>query len=449
MLAPEQNVCGKSSCVRPGARTPCLRPMRRVFMVLAALLFPCSPGGAATDAWAVLPGWIEAEFEKAGDSGVTPFFNYWGVFQGNPVGGLSQEVASTHELLFGATFDMEKLLGWKGASFLISGADASGRNLSSAIGNSFTVSQAYATTTGMFCEMYCAQKLFGDIVEFRVGRMASADQFCVLPAFGLQVTGGVNASPASLFLNSNFTSLPNATWAATLRVNPTPVTYAVSGIFQATNRLGQIAYHGLDFSIRPDDAVLLLAETGWTPTFGGVPAPDGKTPSVPQESGLPGLYKFGAYFSTLPYEKFLGGVEDSTYGFYFIAQQTLWQSAKNADHNFAVWGGITCSPQYQVAQMPVMGFGGTIWQGIIPGRDQDQFLCTWLTGGFSGAYADSVASGGGGERPTAETVFDVSYILNLTKNIFIQPDIQYIIRPNGLGTTANALVIGAQVGCSF
>lgn len=399
------------------------------------------------------PNWLEAEFGKAGDKGVTPFFSYWGIFQGNPVGGLTQEVAYAHEMLFGATFDMEKLLDWKGASFKISGSANSGRNLSTSIGNVFNTAESYVCPTGMFYEMYYAQKLFNDLLEFRAGRMVAADQFCVLPAFGLQVNGGIDGNPTSLFLNSNFTSSPNATWGATVKINPTPIVYAAAGIYQATNRLGKVAYHGLDFSIRPDDGILMFAETGWSPTFGAKPADathdkDGKKTSVPAETGLSGTYKFGGYFSTFPYAGFLGGGQQNTYGFYLIGQQTVWQSAKNANHNLALWAGITYSPQYQVAQMPVMGFGGTVWQGIIPTRDQDQFLCTWMTGAFSSAYADSQAKGGFA-RPTAETVFDVSYIINLTPTVFIQPDIQYIIQPNGVGTTPNALVIGAQFGCNF
>ena len=427
--------------------------MRRFPLIVAGLLASCSLIRGATQEWAAFPNWLEAEFDKAGDHGVTPFFSYWGIFQGNPVGGLSQEVAYTHEMLFGATFDMEKLVGWKGGSFKISGSANSGRNLSESIGNVFDVSESYVTPTGMFYEMYYAQKLFNDFLELRVGRMVAADQFCVLPAFGMQVSGGIDGNPTSIFLNSNFTSSPNATWGATVKINPSPLVYAASGIYQATNRLGKVAYHGLDFSMRQDDGILMFAETGWTPTFAATPAStthdkDGKKTVVPADAGLPGMYKFGGYFSTFPYSGFLGGSEQNTYGFYLIAQQTVWQSEKNADHNFAVWGGVTYSPQYQVAQMPVMGFGGTIWQGMIPGRDEDQFLCTWMTGAFSSDYADSVAITGSA-KPTAETVFDVSYIIHLTENVFIQPDIQYIIQPNGVGTTPNALVIGAQFGCNF
>ncbi|MEI6032667.1 MAG: carbohydrate porin [Verrucomicrobiae bacterium] len=428
--------------------------LRRFFQGVAGLFLSCCLSQAAPSDLAAFPNWIEAEFDKAGDHGVTPFFNYWGVFQGNPVGGLSQEVAYTHEILFGATLDMEKLVGWKGASFKISGADATGTNLSTAIGNVFNTSESYVTPTGLFYEMFYDQKLFNNFLEFRIGRMAAADEFCTLPAFGLQVNGGIDGNPTSIFLNSKFTSSPNAVWGAMVKINPSPIFYAASGIYQATDRIGVIGYHGLDFSIRPGDSFLMLAETGWSPTFGGSPAgtahdKDGKKSVVPAEAGLPGIYKFGGYFSNFPFSSYAGGpVQQNTYGFYLMGQQTVWQSAQNANHNLALWAGVTYSPQYQVAQMPVMGFGGTVWQGLIPGRDQDQFLCTWMTGAFSSTYADSIASSGAA-RPSAETVFDISYIINLTPNVFIQPDIQYIIQPNGLGTTPNALVIGAQFGCNF
>jgi porin len=402
--------------------------------------------------WAAFPNWIESEFGKAADRGVTPFFNYWGMFQGNPVGGVTQDVAYAHEMLFGATFDMDKLVGWKGASFKISGSANSGRNLSETIGNVFNTAESYVTPTGMFYEAYYEQTLFDDYVEFRIGRMVAADVFCVLPAFGLQASGGIDGNPTSLFLNSKFTSSPNATWGATLKINPSPVVYAASGIYQATDRNGLVAYHGLDFSIRPGDGILMFAETGWTPTFGAKPAgtehdKDGKTVAEPAQPGLSGMYKFGGYYSNFPLASDTSdAVEANTFGFYLIAQQTVWQSAKNPNHNLALWGGVTYSPQLDVAQMPLMGFGGTVWQGIIPGRDQDQFLCTWMSGALGSAFAPLPQQAG--SNPTVETVFEVSYIINLTPNVFIQPDIQYIIQPNGT-QTPGALVLGAQFGCNF
>jgi hypothetical protein len=46
-----------------------------------------------------------------------------------------------------------------------------------------------------------------------------------------------------------------------------------------------------------------------------------------------------------------------------------------------------------------------------------------------------------GGNPTAEHVLEVSYAIYLTNNYTIQPDIQYVIRPNGTDAVRNSLVI--------
>ncbi len=401
------------------------------------------------------PAWINQEFGALKDSGVRPFVTYYGVFQGNPVGGIDQSTAWSQELVFGAALDLGKLLQWQGASLVISGADAAGRNLSDDIGNIFTASQAYVTPTMMFYELYWQQSLLDDALEFRIGRLAAGDTFAALPAFGLQVNGGINGNPLSVFLNSEFTASPNATWGAYAKYAPTSDTYVSAGLYQATDRLGVTAYHGLDFSIRPSDGVLILGEIGWTPTFDQAPMPAGKdgksvTPAPSSApSGLPGTYVAGIYYSNLPEEEFLGnGTQRDSFGFYAMAQQMLWRSQANPNISFSLWGGATGNPQPEIATMPVMGFAGAIWQGLIPGRDLDQTLFSFLIGGWSRDYADAYAAQGYG-RPTAESVLEWSYLIQLTPNLTVQPDLQYVLRPGGTGNIGDALVLGIQFGASF
>lgn len=402
-----------------------------------------------------VPAWVNQEFGTLKDSGVRPFVTYYGVFQGNPVGGIDQSTAWSQELVFGAALDLDKLFKLPGASLVISGADAAGRNLSDDIGNIFTASQAYVTPTMMFYELYWQQSLFDGALEFRIGRLSSGDTFAALPAFGLQVNGGINGNPLTVFLNSEFTASPNATWAAYARYAPATDTYVSAGIYQATERLGVTAYHGLDFSIRPEDGVLLLGEIGWTPTFGQTPEPSGKdgkstaAPASGSPSGLPGIYAAGIYYSNLPEEEFTGGgTQQHSLGLYAMAQQMLWRSRANPNISFSLWGGATGNPQPEIATMPVMGFAGAIWQGLIPGRDQDQTLFSFLVGGWSSDYANAASAQGAG-RPTAESVLEWSYIVQLTPNLTIQPDIQYVLRPGGTGNIGDALVLGLQFGASF
>ena len=95
--------------------------------------------------------------------------------------------------------------------------------------------------------------LFGDKLELRFGRMTAADQFASVPAFGLQVSGGINSNPTSLFVNSPFRSSPNASWAASTKIQATNQFYVEGGIYQASQRLDNPGYHGLDFSLFMDD----------------------------------------------------------------------------------------------------------------------------------------------------------------------------------------------------
>jgi porin len=49
-----------------------------------------------------------------------------------------------------------------------------------------------------------------------------------------------------------------------------------------------------------------------------------------------------------------------------------------------------------------------------------------------------------------ETAIELTYRLYFNNNaVFLQPDVQYMIRPNGTGLIRNALVAGLQFGVNF
>jgi len=403
------------------------------------------------------PDALESEFEKEiaawktemTESGVRPFFSYWGDFLSNPVGGKSQEASWMQLLVAGGEVSLEKTIGWKGASMVISVTDAAGSNLSLPVGNVFTISQAYVMNTFALYDLFLKQRLLDGRIELNVGRFSAGQFFATMPAMGMVVSGAVNGNPTSLFLNAPYHATAGASWAAHAKVKPTEQTYAEAGVFQASPRIGNPAYHGADFSIQSGDGVLLMAEVGWTPAFDAEPQGQGdKKTVVPAEPGRKGVYSFGAYYANYTFDTFQGGTAHNAFGFYAMAQQMLWRGKANPHHHFSLWGGVTWSPQEELAQMPVMGFGGAIWQGLVPGRDLDNLLLSFYMGNFSGDYARAQAEAGAG-RPTMETVLEASYIFQLTKNLQVQPDLQWIIQPGGTGDIPNALVLGFQVGLTF
>jgi carbohydrate-selective porin OprB len=147
--------------------------------------------------------------------GVEFFVDYFGVFQGNPVGGQSQSFAYSQYLPFG--FEWKEPFGWRGGGLRVSAVSGAGRNLSGDIGNAFTVSQAWAENTLFLYQAYLVQTAFDDRLEIGIGRVAAAQFFATLPAFDMLVTGGLNAVPIALELNSSFTGIASASWFAGAR----------------------------------------------------------------------------------------------------------------------------------------------------------------------------------------------------------------------------------------
>jgi len=195
-----------------------------------------------------------------------------------------------------------------------------------------------------------------------------------------------------------------------------------------------------------------MSQIGWTPNFFAAAetrAFDESGNYSPPMEGLPGVYILGNYYSNFKFPELNGPkIQHNAYGFYAMGQQMLWRSSTDPFTNFSVWAGLTLSPQEDISQLPLMGFAGTIWQGVVSGRDRDQLLLTYLASDFSRNSTDSVV-GHGGHRPTVEHVLEAGYAIYVSGNYTVQPDIQYVVRPNGFSDIRNSLLIGIQLIASY
>jgi porin len=387
---------------------------------------------------------ISSLFQTPNPFGAEIFADYYGVFQGNPVGGLSQDFAYSQYLIFG--MKSKEPLGWRGGGFKISAVSAAGRDLSEEIGNAFTVSQAWAGNSLFFYECFITQRAFDDRLELGLGRMAASEFFGTLPAFDLLVTGGLNAIPIALGLNSPFTESSSASWAAGARWHQTEEISLTIGASQATAPLASgSSYQGLDLGFRGDEGILAVAEAGWTPNPETSRAGQGTANTA---KGLPGIYKLGAYASNRSLADYPGGSGSAPMGLYALAQQAVWEECPGAKipSRFSLFGGAVWSLPNGAAEMPWSGFFGTDWRGPFATRPADHFYTSWQIGNFGNAYAKSLGQSAAG---AFESVLNAGYIFQLSEEFSVQPDIQYIIRPGGFGQSPNALVLGLQISLSL
>jgi porin len=163
--------------------------------------------------------------------------------------------------------------------------------------------------------------------------------------------------------------------------------------------------------------------------------------------GLPGVYKLGAWYASADYDDVHFGIDatgaqvslaaDPTAtpvthrgnaGLYGVADQMIWRG-KDSSLNLFVRGGFTPSDRNLVSFYVDAGLG---LKGPLPNRPDDT-----LTFGFAYAKISSdVAAADRDVLPAVvvrdyEAVFELSYALQVAPWWTVQPDLQYIVHPNG------------------
>jgi porin len=167
--------------------------------------------------------------------GITFTMTYTGEMFANVSGGMKQGASYDGQLLPQVDVDLDKLLGWQGASFRVSMIQGHGPSLSSGwVGNIMGVSGVIAVppATRLY-NLWLEQKLFGDLLSVRAGIMNVDAEF-------------LTSETASLFMNTTFgwpgwlgVDLPGGGPAYPLsgpgvrvRVNPQiPGTYIQAAVF--------------------------------------------------------------------------------------------------------------------------------------------------------------------------------------------------------------------------
>jgi porin len=372
---------------------------------------------------------------------------------GNVSGGKRQGATYVDDWYFGATFDLDKLIGWTGGKFTVSGINRDGPSLTNDyIGSQFNAQQCYGGQNVFLYGVFLEQKLLDDKVILKLGRFSSSDDFNASPLYGYSMNNAINGDIRAVLFDTQFSAYPFSTWAASLRVNPTPQTYAQLGVFQNSDRLFSPSLNGVNWDIRDEDGVFIIGQVGWTPEFCKQvvqSATDGKTGREPELKGLPGHYWVGGSVSTWEYPQF-GTVVKATdsYGFYVHADQMVYQETPGSDQGLTAFSTYCLYPQQNISIMPWQVTLGLNYKGLFPGRDDDHTMLHVSYGEFSSDYADTVEAAGNG-RPQYEMLVEMGHRFAVTKFAYFQPDIQWIINPSGTHRIENAVVIGAQIGVIF
>jgi porin len=404
------------------------------------------------------------------EKGIDVVIQYIGETLGVAGGKLPSGTSATLEGRLDLTVntDLEKLIGWKGGKSqvrLFQIHDANGKNAASYPGSIADPSNIDAVpTTRLFTAWY--QHEFGTFASLRFGQLAADDEFLVAPTAGGLINGTFGwAAIAAGNLRSGGPAYPLATPGVRLQINATETISLLGAVFSG-DPAGPNCYttgagdpqlcnrHGTTFSL--DGGAFWLGEAQYNVN------------QSPDSEGLAGSYKLGAWYHTGTYADMHDGIDSAAgavvsqalpwdtdllhrgnWGFYGVIDQMVWRGAEASAFVF-LRSGTSPSDRNLLSWYVDGGLG---LKGFIAARPADTLTLGIAHSKISrDAIAldnDVFAIDGVFPRRSAETVVEISYIAQIAPWWSVQPDFQYLIKPNGNvpidGDVANGIVKDAYV----
>ncbi|PTX96286.1 hypothetical protein DB345_10905 [Spartobacteria bacterium LR76] len=401
-------------------------------------------------------------------------------FLWNVDGGLEQRFGYDDEWKFKGTLDVAKLTGWEALEGLSLYSDIRYRG-GAGVNKWVGASSNFAPSTFQGGRLWRFQNAY---VTYTTPELFGIKKFLTLSGGWQNPTDiFINQPLSKFFLNNTYTSgkgisangIPwggsYGAWGGYGKISPTDWFYAQSGLYLAIPNATNTSNHGLNFAgyrIDPElNGLYWLTEAGFTPKIGS--------------SKLPGKYAAGFIYWGVENTGFRGTPYDQRTLVYFQVDQQLFrepspeapapllgkgpsegksvadgkdfkapikaEKPKLSDQGLYFFSLFNVAPAFQ-ANVPFYFQTGLAYKGLIPTRDNDQLGVAFAYGDYSDVKAD-VNESRGQPIQSYEGVLEFSYRIQINQWAYVQPDLQYIIRPGATGNIANATVLGFQLGVNF
>lgn len=347
-------------------------------------------------------------------------------------GGLAQRGRLLDDLQIGADIDLDKALGWSGATAHVTLMNNAGGIPNDAAGalqgiDNIEVSQQRAR----LFEAWIQQGFGGDQGSILAGLYDVNSEFYANDSAGLLIAPAFGIGSELAATGPNGPSIfPSTALAVRLRWQSGEARYVQAAVINAqAGVLGDPGGVNLSF----DNGILAIAEAGWTSVKTGKLAVGAWAYSQSQDdwravtpAGDPVKRRAGGVY--LLAERRLAGEEDGPRRVTGFARLGVSDGATSPFEGGWQAGVLIEQP---FAQRPHSALSLGVNQAFITGRER----------------ANGVDAGRDIGR--TETAFEITYADNLTEHLIVQPDLQYILRPAGDRNIDNALVATLRLKISY
>ena len=377
------------------------------------------------------------------DQGIDLWATYLAEGWHNTSGGIQTGGVYTGLLKAGADVNFDPLITWQGLRFSttwlwLTGDDAS----EELVGNSLTISNIAGLSNWRLFEFWLEQSFYDDKFSMRVGWMGWDSEFVVSEYAGLFLNGTFGW-PAFMYQNlpegGPGYPMTGIGWRFALEATDWLTLRSVVGHGQLYSQ--EENPHGFDYAPYSKTGLMWLNEAAFRASPGG----------------LPGTYTLGAWINTEDVASPTDPEKDysSNYGIYFMVDQKLTSevpSGSPADEGGSEQGlGWFARVATSPGDRSLVGFyvdTGLNYTGLIPGRDEDSLGIAVAWSGLGYAQEDALRAAGSVDVGY-EMVVEATYSFVLANWLTVQPDLQYVVHPDGTGDLDNAFVIGARLSADF
>ncbi len=376
----------------------------------------------------------------------------------NLQGGRGRDASYLHNIDLTVGFDLERLVGWKGAHLFVYGLGNHGGNPSTHVGDAQGVSNIEAPDAWRLYELWFEQDLLGRRASVLFGLYDLNTEFDVLQsaALFLHSSFGIGAS-FGLSGVSGPSIFPITSTALRLAVRPSPTLYARAALLDGVSgdpddpRATHVSWNADEGFLVAVEAGTLLRPSAGAEVRAG---PRSRRRRIGRDAPRDYLAKLalGAWLYTarsLALESAVGAAANQgrSRGLYLIGE------ARVAPERDASEEGLWAFLQIELADDAVNRFArytgaGLVYRGLFRGRERDEAGLAIAAAHNGDAFLAAERSAGR-DADRSELALELTYLLQLGKRFAAQPDLQYIINPGTDPAVENALAAGLRLEVTF
>ncbi|NUT76865.1 carbohydrate porin [Pseudomonas sp. C1C7] len=425
--------------------------MTRKYRVAAGLLSVCACAGAHAADYSpnnfLLGDW-NGERTRLHEQGVDFQLTYVNELAYNTQGGDEHKGTYSDQLMIDTNFDLQKLLGWQGASFRMTFTNRNGENLTAEAGtNTLLAAQeiyGYGSVTRLV-QFYYQQALLDDRLVVKLGRLPmSGDVFPFSCKFqNLTFCGTVPG-----YITPNWFTWPVSQWGATAAAKLTDEWSVNTALYQVNPSFTKNS-QGLNFgSPSGTTGYLAVGELAWTPII----------------NGLPGSYRVGVWRNTGDFSDVYEDVNgrpigvtgdapvqhDEASGYYALVQQQVYRDPGDSARGINLFANFIQSDR-DVSYVERVWHVGTFISGPFAARPQDEIGLAIGRLEVNGKSAKRVRQQNGYTQPAGDTEYpmELYYGVSVTPALTLRPNVQYVVNPGGMSGDKSVVVFGLKTEVSF